>query len=208
MDAAIILERFIVTFILALIFGLERQRSHKPIGFGTFIFVGMGSCGLALTALSLNIENPLPLLSAIVTGIGFLGAGALIRTPDKIFGFTTAASIWVFAIFGLIMGTGHYLIGTLVYSSIWVVVFIDRYFERKGIGTYQKKVILTLKEDFKDEQLSEIFGKKKYKIFSVHVDKKENKVIISCLIEGSKEEINKIPKRLFKEKWVEAYKIE
>ena len=46
-----------------------------------------------MTAVSLGFEDPIPLLGAIVTGIGFLGAGALIKTTDKIFGFTTAASI-------------------------------------------------------------------------------------------------------------------
>jgi len=87
MELSIILLRLTITFALSLIFGYERQRSHKPIGFGTFIFVSLGSCGLALTATILN-DNPLPLLGSIVTGIGFLGAGALIKTNEKTFGLT------------------------------------------------------------------------------------------------------------------------
>ena len=63
---------------LALVFGLARQRRGKPIGFGTFIFVSVGSCSLAVVALQLSPANPLPLLGAVVTGIGFRGAGALI----------------------------------------------------------------------------------------------------------------------------------
>ena|SRR5659263_171028 len=100
MELLIILLRLTLTFALSLIFGYERQRSHKPIGFGTFIFVSVGSCGLAITATILS-ENPLPLLGSVVTGIGFLGAGALIKTNEKTFGFTTAASVWLFAIFGI-----------------------------------------------------------------------------------------------------------
>src|SRR3989338_5532799 len=93
--------RFCIVFLLALMFGLERQRAHKPVSFGTFIFVSMGACALALTATSIDIEDRIIILGSIVTGIGFLGAGALIKTSDRIFGFTTAASIWIMAIFGI-----------------------------------------------------------------------------------------------------------
>ena len=77
MNLGIILLRFFITFILSLMFGLERQKSHKLIGFGTFIFVAMGSCGLAIAAVVMSPENPLAFMGAIVTGIGFLGASIL-----------------------------------------------------------------------------------------------------------------------------------
>jgi putative Mg2+ transporter-C (MgtC) family protein len=102
-----ILPRFIITFVFSVIFGLERQRAHKPVGFGAFTFVAVGSCALSITAINLYPDNPLSLLGAIVTGIGFLGAGALIKTTDKIFGFTSAAAVWLFAIFGLVVGVGN-----------------------------------------------------------------------------------------------------
>lgn len=146
MDLTTIILRFFIVFILSSIFGIERQRSHKPIGFATFIFVSIGSCGLAITSTILNLENPTPLLAAIITGIGFLGAGALIKTTDKIFGFNTAASIWIFAIFGLTIGIGQYLIGSILYGLIWIIVLGDRYLEKKGIGSYQKKITIVTKK--------------------------------------------------------------
>ena len=90
MDVIVIFLRLSITFFLSLVFGLERQYSHKPIGFGTFTFVAAGSSSLAIVAVALGFEHSIPLLSAIVTGIGFLGAGALIKTSDKIFGLTSA----------------------------------------------------------------------------------------------------------------------
>jgi putative Mg2+ transporter-C (MgtC) family protein len=90
--------RFALTFLIAFAFGYARQRGHKPIGFGTFIFVATGACALALTAVNRAPANPLPLLAAVVTGIGFLGAGALIRSGDQIKGFKSAASIYLSAI--------------------------------------------------------------------------------------------------------------
>src|SRR3989338_8472325 len=103
-----IILRFFVVAILSSLYGLQRQRRHKPVGFGTIVFVSVGACALAILAVELGIENSIGLLGAIVTGIGFLGAGAIIKNNDRIFGFTTAASIWLFSIFGLIVGLGQF----------------------------------------------------------------------------------------------------
>lgn len=208
MEIQTILIRFLITFLLSILFGLERQRAHKPIGFGTFIFVSIGSCGLAITALLLNAQNPLPLLAAIITGIGFLGAGALIKTTDKIFGFTTAASIWVFSIIGLVIGVGEYLIGILMYISVFSIIFIDRYLEEKGIGSYQKKISIVTNKNIRTEEISSALETKKYKIISIDIDKVSNKFSIMLLVEGTKVDINQIPKKLFKADWVESFKIE
>src|SRR3989338_4302302 len=130
MELVVIVVRFVVTFILSFLFGIERQYSHKPIGFGTYTFVSIGSCSLAIIAVALGFEHSIPLLSAIVTGIGFLGAGALIKTNYKIFGLTSGASIWALAIFGLTIGIGEYVIGLFLYLMIWIVVISDRLLER------------------------------------------------------------------------------
>jgi len=204
----IIVTRFLVTFVLALVYGLERQRSHKPIGFGTFIFVSVGSCALAITATQINPENPLPLLSAIITGIGFLGAGALIKTTDKIFGFTTAASIWLFSIIGLVIGSGEYMIGGITYALVWMVIYIDRFLEKKGIGTYQKRVLLVATKNITTQEIEDILRTRRYKIVSIEIDRKTSLYTLNLLVEGTKESINQVPKRLFKTDWIQSFKIE
>ncbi|MBU0456881.1 MAG: MgtC/SapB family protein [Nanoarchaeota archaeon] len=205
-----IIIRFLITFFAGLLFGLERQRSHKPIGFGTFIFVAVGSCALSIIAIIIVPENPLPLLGAIVTGIGFLGAGALIRTTDKIFGFTTAAAIWIFAILGLIIGLGQYFIAGIIYISIWLIVIVDRFLEMKGIGSYQRKIIITTNKIINDGQIRSIFNKNSinYKVIDYCIEKSNKKLNIAMLIEGKKESINHLPQDLIKEEWVETCKIE
>ncbi len=211
MEISVILLRLIITFVLSTLFGIERQRSHKPIGFGAFIFVSVGACGLAITATVLDSENPLPLLGAIVTGIGFLGAGALIKTNDKTFGFTTAASIWVFAIFGIATGVGEYFIGFSIYIFTWIVIFFDRFFENKGIGHYQKKLIINTNRivdetEIKNQLLS--VGSNRSKFISIDVDKTNSKISVTYLIEGTAEEIYRIPKALFEKDWFDSCKIE
>jgi putative Mg2+ transporter-C (MgtC) family protein len=133
-----VLFRFSVAFVASFLFGFVRQRMGKPIGFGTFIFLAQGSCALALTAITLQSDNPLPLLSAIVTGIGFLGAGALFRSGERVVGFTSAATIWAFAILGLTLGVGEYLIAGMLYATIWSVVLVDLYMQKRWIGSHQR----------------------------------------------------------------------
>ncbi len=210
MNLFIIIFRFLITLVASLLFGMERQKSHKPITFGTFIFVATGACALSITAIIWSPDNPLPLLGTIVTGIGFLGAGAMIKTNDKIMGATTAASIWLFAIFGLSIGAGEYTIGSLIYIVVWIVVIIDRYLAEKGIGSYQRRLLLRTNKLVNEKEIRKIIltEAKKNKLISVEVDKSNSKLTIEYLIEGSKQHINKIPKRLYNEEWFDWCKIE
>nr|MBA4404789.1 hypothetical protein [Nanoarchaeum sp.] len=210
MDIQTAALRFGITFILAFIFGIERQREHKPVGFGTFSFVSIGACALAIVATDIFSSNPLPLLSAIVTGIGFLGAGALIKTTDKIFGFTTAASIWLFAIIGLIVGVGEYNIALMIYILVWIVIIIDKLLQVKGIGSYQKKLIITTKSMITEKEVGDLFDefKTKHKLIGLEMDKVNNKSILTYLIEGTRDNINNLAKKLYEQKWLADVKSE
>ena len=200
--------RVLITFVLSILFGLERQRSHKPIGFGTFVFVSLGSCALSIIAIIISPNTPLPLLGAIVTGIGFLGAGALIKTTDKIFGFTTAAGIWIFSIFGLIIGIGEYVLGLIVYALIWVIILVDKYLEKIGIGTYQKKLTVTLNKNIHSAELAKIFGTRKYKLMDIHAVPKDNIYTLVLYVEGPKSLVNSIPRKLYNLKEVISFRFE
>ncbi len=210
MGIPVALFRLIIIFLMAIIFGIERQRTHKPIGFGTFIFVSLGACALAIAATDLYPENPLPLLSGVITGIGFLGAGALIKTTDKIFGFTTAASIWLFAILGVVIGIGEYFLGISIYVGVWIVILFDRYLESRGIGSYQKKIIVHANAMVPEKEISSLLllTTKKFKLISTEFDKKNSRLALTYLIEGIKEFLNKIPKALWGKEWFESCKVE
>ena len=209
MDPITLVIRLSLTFLLALAFGIERQKSHKPVGFGTFIFVSVGSCGLAVTAMTLAPENPLSIMGAIVTGIGFLGAGALIKTSEKIFGFISAASIWLFAILGLVIGTGEYMTAAVIYVLIWMTLYIDKIFERKGVGSYQKKLVINTNKLIEDSEIRQTMPEGvKYRKISIDLDKKGRKMSMAFLIEGEKEAINSIPKRILEKDWLESFRVE
>ena len=206
-----IVIRIALTFALSFTYGIHRQKSNKPIGFGTYSFVSVGSAALGITATTLSPENPLPLLGAIVTGIGFLGAGALIRTnTDRIFGFMNAASIWLFSILGLIVGTGEYFLAAIIYAIMWLVTYTDVYLENRGIGSYQKRFTITTNKFIDEKDIRSAMAKygTRNKMLTAEIDKKNNKLVIAYLVEGSKESINKLAQHLYKESWFEASKIE
>lgn len=198
MEMETIILRLLLTFFLAVLFGLESQRSHKPVGFGTFAFVAIGSCVLSIISIEFGGENHVALLGSIITGVGFLGAGALIKTSDRVFGFMTAASIWLFSILGIIMGFGYYYLGAIIYSFMWFCVLTDRYLEIKGVGGYQKKISVKIKNEENEKELDFLFHKfgiKKYSLISKEVDKKEKTLAISYVIDSSGMQI----RRLFNE---------
>jgi len=203
-----IILKFIIIFVLSFLFGFERQISKKPVGFGTFIFVSIGSCALGIVALNLNSENPLPLLGAIVTGIGFLGAGALIKSTDKIFGFTSAASIWIFAIIGLIIGIGEYLVGAITYFFVWVVIFTDKYIEKKGIGAYNKKITIKTKGIIKKSEVTSLFKKVRWKLENLSINKKNHTSTIKYVVSLPREEVNHISNEMINKKWITSFIIE
>ncbi len=136
--------RLLLGFSLAFAVGLERQLRRKPVGFGTFTFVATGACALAIMALDIEETNPLPLLGGVITGIGFLGAGSLIRSQDRVFGFTTASLIWAMAAMGLAVGAGIYHLGLAFYGVVWLVIIADRVLELHGFGSHAKVLHLTL----------------------------------------------------------------
>lgn len=125
-----IIIRLLIALIMGGLTGLEREKSHQFAGFRTHILVSVGSCITALTSLALfhdyssyaNID-PARLTAQVLSGIGFLGAGAILKTSNGIRGLTTAAGIWATACIGITVGYGYYVLSI----SAWLFVMITLY---------------------------------------------------------------------------------
>ena len=118
--------RLILGFILSGVVGLEREVSLKPAGLRTHILVGLAST--LLTILSLNAfagSDPARVAAAIVVGVGFLGAGTIVKTTEKVVGLTTAATLWTVASIGVSVGAGYYIIATITTILAFVVLRLD-----------------------------------------------------------------------------------
>jgi putative Mg2+ transporter-C (MgtC) family protein len=99
--------------------GLEREFRDKAAGFRTLIFICVGAA--LFTIFSVRLGDSGRIAAALVTGIGFLGAGAILRSGGRIIGLTTAATIWLIAAIGMGFGLGEYPL-TCVMTGIGLIV--------------------------------------------------------------------------------------
>lgn len=118
--------RLLLASILGGLIGLEREVHGRPAGFRTHLLVSLGSCLFCLTSIEVyqiygNFSGTVPvgidpgrIAAQVVTGIGFLGAGAIIRERASIRGLTTAACLWVAAGLGIACGLGLFQMAVVV----------------------------------------------------------------------------------------------
>ena len=105
-----IIIRLALAVLVGALIGLEREKTRHAAGLRTHLLVCIGSTLITLTSVDMFPQNPAPITAAIITGIGFLGAGTIFRDKNNVRGLTTAASIWAVAGLGLALGAGAYVI--------------------------------------------------------------------------------------------------
>ncbi len=121
--------RLILAAVLGGFIGLERESLNKSAGFRTHTLVSIGSCLITICSIEIfnvyghgTIGDPARLSAQIVSGIGFLGAGTIVRSGFGIKGLTTAASLWVVAAIGLAVGIGSYLTAVVTTVIVFLVL--------------------------------------------------------------------------------------
>jgi putative Mg2+ transporter-C (MgtC) family protein len=132
-----IIQRLVLTVILGGLIGVERQLHKRTAGLRTHILVALGSCLIMLTSIYVfdiykGIANvdPARIAAGVITGIGFLGAGTIIREKEGVKGLTTAASLWVVAGIGLACGCGFKRAAIYTATLSLIVLFFLRYAEK------------------------------------------------------------------------------
>jgi putative Mg2+ transporter-C (MgtC) family protein len=142
LEISTMLIRLLLSALLGGLIGWERERRNKQAGLKTHLLVSVGSTLIMLTSiygfenLLLNHPNarfdPARLSAQVVSGIGFLGAGAILRRPDNIIsGLTTAATLWVVAAIGLSIGSGFYWPGIVATAIVLFSTLLLNKFESK-----------------------------------------------------------------------------
>jgi putative Mg2+ transporter-C (MgtC) family protein len=126
MEWTTIVIRLAVSIAIGGLIGLERELEHKPAGLRTIILVCLGSTIFMLIGLELGLLGTElgRIIAGVVTGVGFLGAGAIIRARGEVYGLTTAATIWLASGLGLAIGAGYYIIAALSVISALIVLRI------------------------------------------------------------------------------------
>ena len=149
--------------LLSGIIGYEREHSHRPAGFRTHILVSVGSALVMLTSVYIAKEQGLTtdvtrMSAQVLSGIGFLGAGTILREGFSVKGLTTAASLWAVSCIGIAVGSGFIAGGLVATVVIYLTLnslkrFIVRgsagkllFIEIKDIGTQIPEITKTIKQ--------------------------------------------------------------
>lgn len=149
--------RLVLALLLGGLIGLERELGGHSAGFRTHILVCLGSAAIVLLSMygfaefssDPNVRlDPARLAAQVISGIGFLGAGTIMRTGITVSGLTTAASLWVVAAIGLTVGAGFYygsaVLTVLVVVSLFVLNKVEKKFSR---AKRKRDLVLRINKD-------------------------------------------------------------
>lgn len=134
--ASVALTRLGISLLLGVCIGIERQLHKHAAGLRTFTLICLGSTLAMLVSIyicqtntELHNGDPGRIAAQVLTGIGFIGAGLIIKTLDGVTGLTTAASIFMTAVIGLAIGCGMILVG-VVATALTLIVLVSANFVR------------------------------------------------------------------------------
>ncbi|NLV74294.1 MAG: MgtC/SapB family protein [Chloroflexi bacterium] len=123
-----VLVRLVLATLMGAMIGWDRERTGKPAGLRTLMLVALASCTYYLAAAQATAAMGVPpdtirAMAGIVGGVGFLGAGIIMRSNDEIYWLTTAAALWAAAALGMAAGMGVYYITVL--SGLLVLIILS-----------------------------------------------------------------------------------
>ncbi len=114
--------RLVVCLVLGAAVGVERELRNKPAGISTNCFVMAGACLFTFVSQAIDPNSPARIAAQVVSGVGFLGAGMILKGEgSKVTNLTTAAAVWFAAAIGMVIGFGWYLIAVMATAYSIVV---------------------------------------------------------------------------------------
>ena len=173
--------RLLCAMIVGTLIGVEREYTHRPAGLRTHILVALGACVVSITGEMLFTHyqalgatpDPARLSAQVITGVGFLGAGTIMKEGVSVKGLTTAASVWAVACLGIACGFGYYALALTGMLFTLITLTIFEALQRKLIHTrsVEENYILLTDDVTKALELINTAGKDpKISIFDLNVE--------------------------------------
>jgi putative Mg2+ transporter-C (MgtC) family protein len=188
-----IIFKLLLGTLLGGIIGFERQSHGRPAGFRTQLLVCVACVLIMIISESYYIQNsmrpeyaridPTRIAAGAMTGVGFLGAGVILKTGVSIQGLTTAACIWIVSAIGLAIGAGQYVAGVTGFAITFISLWFLRLMEIK-IPTMAYKYVTVVTDSSGDEKaIASIFQDSGFKInkmdYDIEITKGEKKYIFT-----------------------------
>ena len=133
--------KLLLAILVGGLIGAEREFRDKAAGFRTIILICVGATLFTIFSTKIGgADDPVRIAANIVSGIGFLGAGAILRGEERVVGLTTASTIWLTAALGIGIGGGHYLLSSaaavIILIVLWVFPIAEGWIIRETQRTY------------------------------------------------------------------------
>ena len=203
MLAADDLIKLLLSLVLGGLIGWERELYDKPAGFRTNTLICVGSTLFTIFSLKIGIipgTDSARIAAQIVSGIGFLGAGAIIRRGEAVLGLTTAATIWFVASIGMGVGAGYYLTSSIGTALALAILLLFRKFENvvdRFHTTRTYHVILSADDDAVRE-LSLALDSCELRVLGNKQVKSDNRYVYEITLTGRKAKHNPLLEKLLK----------
>ncbi|MFO0357997.1 MAG: MgtC/SapB family protein [Sphingobacteriaceae bacterium] len=198
-----------IAVIVGSIIGAEREYKSKSVGFRTVILITLGSCLFTILSYEMGGEkDPTRIAANIITGIGFLGAGAIFKEGASVKGITTASTIWVSAAIGMAVGIGHYDFAFIALALVMIVLLGFSFFQKfidKTNSVKIYKITLVGHNEAKRAELEQIFKTCDVSAECTNYMKRSSDMILTYTIQGSQEEHEKLTKLFYETSLVDAF---
>ncbi len=173
------LLKLVLSMLLGSVVGFERKRKGQSAGVRTFALISMGATLAMLISiyvpqeyLGLKNGDPGRIAAQVLSGIGFLGAGAIIQMKGSVRGLTTAAGIWMVATIGLAIGVGMYMISIVATGLIMVIlVLIENFEHRLSVGSESRIIRMKVGAIVDDiDEYRRVLADNRIQLINVFVD--------------------------------------
>lgn len=200
--------KIVMAMVLGGLLGLERQYNDKPAGYATYSIISLGAALFTILseymgALGYDAGR---IAAQIVTGVGFIGAGAIMRDGNKVSGITTAAGVWLVAAIGMAIGYGEYLIAATAASLVLLMQLgVRRTLKLVELLRRYDTVYLTCSPSWVIvEKISKEIERQNVKILKREVTKHNDVFLVSIVATFTGKEFEKVTKELIEMKEVHS----
>ena len=116
--------KILIALVLGGIIGFEREWADKSAGIRTHLLVSLAAC--LITIISYSFDDQSRIIEGIIVGVGFLGAGTIIASRERVRGLTTAASLWMTCMIGIAVGAGKYILAIIVAVVAFIILRLGK----------------------------------------------------------------------------------
>ena len=197
-DTYEMLLRLALVVLIGGLIGAEREYYSKSAGFRTMILICLGSFLYTIISTHISDISPDRIASNIVTGIGFLGAGVIFKSENRVNGITTAATIWSVAALGMGIAEGHYALvlasTAIVLASLLLLTKLERFIDQIN-QSHTYRIMSVYKEDLLREYET-IFDECNLRYKRIKRTKRGEYIIGTWIVQGPERNHNKFTKRI------------